>query len=106
MPSPILTVTYMRNRNPLAKQRHRAKLVVSGRNVGGPGEWYHDKRFALVSQLRHLGIPTSARVEPAGSPDRFRLVAGSSPAHAYYDVYVLGWSRGEVVAALTTMARP
>ena len=53
---PVAHLVPVRSRNPLTRQKVRAKLVSSGRNIGGSGEYHQSGGYALHMAIKSHGI--------------------------------------------------
>ena len=53
---PVANLTPVRSRNPLTRQKVRATLTSSGRNIGGTGEFHQSGGYALHMAVKSHGI--------------------------------------------------
>lgn len=72
---PVANLTPVRSRNPLTRQKFRAKLVSSGRNIGGTGEYHQSGGYALHMAIKMCGIVgfTACTTEASNGHYRIRI---------------------------------
>ncbi len=85
MPTPKLPVAHLtpvRSKNPLARQKVRAKLTSGGRKIGGTGEYHRSGGYALAMAVKSHGIVAFA--------------AGTTEAsNGHYRIRIDGWTEAE-----------
>jgi hypothetical protein len=84
---PVANLIPVRSRNPLTRQKVRAKLVSSGRNIGGTGEFHQSGGYALHIAIKKHGI--------------VGFTAGTTEAsNGHYRIRIHGWTPEELRSAV------
>lgn len=79
---PVARLYPVRSRNPLTRQKVRAKLTSGGRNIGGTGEYHQSGGYALHMAVKSHGI--------------VGFTAGTAEAlNGHYRIVITGWTPDE-----------